>query len=61
MFPINIIAHFTGDFKPSIFSRRVISAVLYIYAAAFRDREAQALGAVADILTAGRDKAKKNA
>ena len=32
----------------------------YIYAAAFRDREAQALGAVADILNSGRDREKKN-
>ena len=33
----------------------------YIYAAAFRDREAQMPGAVAEILTAGRNKVQKNA
>lgn len=45
----------------SILGHSQASTTLDIYAAAFRDREAQALGAVADILTAGRDKAKKNA
>ena len=45
----------------SVLGHSQASTTLDIYAAAFRDREAQALGAVADILTAGRDRQKKNA
>lgn len=45
----------------SILGHSQASTTLDIYAAAFRDREAQALGAVADILTAGQNRQKKNA
>ncbi len=45
----------------SILGHSQASTTLDIYAAAFRDREAQALGAVADILNSGRNREKKNA
>lgn len=45
----------------SVLGHSQASTTLDIYAAAFRDREAQALGAVADILNAGQDKQRKKA
>lgn len=40
----------------SVLGHSQASTTLDIYAAAFRDREAQALGAVADILTDGKQR-----